>query len=92
MTEEKLFENITFDEINVPEGYIKGNLENECYREYVLPNVTDPYRIDEPVALITRPGGTTHRIVDSRGVVHCVPHKGAVIRWFNNSRTNPCNW
>lgn len=42
------------------------------------------YRIDKPVTLWTRPGGTTHRVLDSEGVTHCVPAPGqfgCALRW-----------
>ena len=45
------------------------------------------YRITSPVSLYYRmPGGTTHRVVDSEGIVHCVPAPGVsccVLRWKN---------
>ena len=42
------------------------------------------YRIANPARLYVRKGGTHHRVVDSRGVVHCVPAPGngnCVLRW-----------
>lgn len=42
------------------------------------------YRIEQPVRIYLRPGGTTHRVEDRAGVVHCVPapgHHGCVLRW-----------
>jgi len=42
------------------------------------------YRINHPTKLSFRPGGTTHRVVDAEGVVHCVPAPGqgdCVLRW-----------
>lgn len=42
------------------------------------------YRIERPVSVHFRDGGTTHRVVDSDGVVHCVPapgQNGCVLRW-----------
>jgi len=42
------------------------------------------YRIEKPVSVQFRPGGTTHRVVDSDGIVHSVPAPGAgdcVLRW-----------
>lgn len=50
------------------------------------------YRIGNPVELYTRPGGTTHRVVDSAGVVHCVPAPGifgCVLRWQTKDLNNP---
>jgi hypothetical protein len=59
-----------------------SDLSDEAYREYEFAGRT--YRISNPKSLVTRPGGTTHRVVDRRGVVHCVPapgEKGCVLRW-----------
>ena len=42
------------------------------------------YRIDKPVSLHFREGGSTHRVVDEAGIVHCVPapgKDGCVLRW-----------
>jgi hypothetical protein len=57
-------------------------LTDEKYREYDFGGRV--YRIDNPQELYMRAGGTTHRIVDINGVVHCVPapgHVGCVLRW-----------
>lgn len=58
------------------------DLTCEAWREYDFAGRT--YRIEAPAALYFRPGGTTHRVVDSQGVTHCVPapgHSGCVLRW-----------
>jgi len=70
------------------ETVTKHDLIGVLWREYEW---IDPesgavrvYKIDGPVALFTRPGGTTHRIVDALGTVHCVPAVGwfgCVARW-----------
>ena len=42
------------------------------------------YTIAAPVSVQFRPGGETHRVTDSAGVVHCVPApgvNGCVLRW-----------
>lgn len=60
------------------------NISDEFYREYDFPGRPTPYRIDNPMTLYV--GNTTHRIVDSRGIVHCVPspgHYGCVLRWVS---------
>lgn len=58
----------------------------EQWREYDIPGRDKPYRIEKPVALITREGGTGHRVVDADGVVHYVPAptatNGVVLRWY----------
>jgi hypothetical protein len=60
-----------------------GDLRDEEWRVY--DNGVRAYRIDNPVTLYTREGGTTHRVVDKTGIVHCVVAPSAdnnvVIRW-----------
>lgn len=54
----------------------------EEWREYDFSGRV--YRITNPTELAFREGGTTHRIMDSEGVVHCVPSPGVdgcVLRW-----------
>ena len=46
----------------------------EEWREYDFRDRV--YRINNPVALYYRKGGTTHRVVDSEGVSHLVPAPG----------------
>lgn len=76
-----------------------GDLTNEVYREYEFTDsktgrrVTS--RIDNPVKLFTRPGGTTHRVLDAEGIVHCVPtvgECGCVLRWKPRKVTNACQF
>lgn len=59
------------------------SLTDEEYREYDFGGRL--YRIDKPVALYYRVGGSTHRVVDSQGVTHCVPapttENACVLRW-----------
>lgn len=58
------------------------DLSNEEWREYDFGGRV--YRIENPVRLWVRPGGTTHRIEQSDGVVVCLPapgHCGCVLRW-----------
>lgn len=59
------------------------SLEDELWREYEFCNTI--YRIDNPKELYFSQPGTTHRVVDSAGIVHCVPSPGSlgcVLRWF----------
>ena len=61
---------------------IEQDLTQEFWREYDFAGRT--YRIDVPVKLYMRPGGSTHRILDKEGVMHCVPAPGngdCVLRW-----------
>ena len=58
------------------------DISSEEYREYEFGDRV--YRIVAPKILYSRPGGTTHRVVDSVGVTHCVPAPGilgCVLRW-----------
>jgi hypothetical protein len=67
------------------------DLSVETWREYDFGGRV--YRIHNPVALYFRKGdGTTHRIVDSEGIVHCVPapgFNGTVLRWQNRPELSP---
>jgi hypothetical protein len=68
----------------------KQEITDEQWREYDFGGRV--YRIEKPTALYQREGGTTHRVVDAAGVVHCVPapgHCGCVLRWFTGQPDNP---
>lgn len=59
-----------------------SDISCESWREYVFGGVV--YRIENPQSLVTRPGGTTHRVVDDQGIAHCLPapgFNGCVLRW-----------
>jgi hypothetical protein len=62
----------------------------ELWREYVSPDGL-VYRIDDPIKLFIRKGGTTHRVLDVYGVVHCVsgPGSGWIVRWEPKDSENP---
>jgi hypothetical protein len=69
------------------------DISKESWREYDWSGRV--YRIDAPVQLFLRPGGSTHRVVDDKGVVHCVPSvgvMGCVLRWVNKDVDNPVNF
>lgn len=56
------------------------SLETELWREYDFGGRV--YRINSPATLYM--GTTCHRVVDSDGIVHCVPapgNHGCVVRW-----------
>lgn len=63
------------------------DLADEVYREYEVLGTGLVYRISDPVSLWYRNGGSTHRILDSSGVVHCVAFPASlngtpvVLRW-----------
>ena len=89
----------TFAEIksllkDLPEDkYEIHDISHERWREYVIAE-GNVYRITNPVALVMRKGGHTHRVVDGDNVAHCVigPSGGAVIRWFNGNDAAPVNF
>ena len=69
------------------------DLITEEWREYDFEGRV--YRIALPLKLYTREGGTTHRILDSAGVVHCVPapgYRGCVLRWKTKDGTAPVSF
>lgn len=63
------------------------DLSDEIYREYEVLGTGLVYRISDPKRLYYRIGGSTHRVVDSNGVVHCVAYPASlngtpvVLRW-----------
>lgn len=60
----------------------KKDISSEEWREYEFGGRT--YRIVAPRELWSRPGGTTHRVVDAAGITHCIPApgvNGCVLRW-----------
>lgn len=62
----------------------------ELWREYDFSGRI--YRIENPKQLFWRDGGTTHRIVDSDGIVHCVPAPGffgCILRWKSIDANKP---
>lgn len=71
-------------------GLIGKDISHEVWREYDFGGRT--YRIESPKWLYYRPNGTTHRVVDQNGVVHCVPAPGyfsCVFRWQNPIGMDP---
>lgn len=72
------------------------DISTEEWREYANNRTGLEYRITQPVALYRRDGGTTHRVVDAFGIVHCVPcgvnHPETVIRWKNKDTSVPVNF
>ncbi len=69
------------------------DISMEAWREYDFGGRV--YRIEEPSLLITRPGGTTHRVVAGNGVVHCLPapgQDGCVLRWLSKDPNKPVDF
>ena len=69
------------------------NIRTEKWREYSFGG--RDYRIVKPIALYYRTGGSTHRVVDRSGVVHCVPAPGTgdcVLRWQSKNPEQPVDF
>ncbi len=86
----------TFQEIkttlNLDESkYEIYDISEELYREYEHGGKV--YRIEEPILLVVRKGGTTHRVVDSTWVTHChpIPGNGVALRWCGGIK-HPINF
>jgi hypothetical protein len=70
-----------------------ADLTVEQWREYDFGDRT--YRITSPVRLYFRVNGTTHRVVDAEGTVHCVPapgQNGCVLRWKSVDPAKPVSF
>ena len=71
---------------NLSDDYIVKDISNERWREIYFLKTGKIYKISFPKTLIIRKGGSTHRVVDSDGIVHCyvAPELGeTVIKWKN---------
>lgn len=78
-------------------GLNQFDISHEEWRDYrwEWEGIVYRYTIENPKTLYLRPGGTTHRVVDSDGIVHCVPSvgvMGCVLRWKNPDGTPPVNF
>jgi hypothetical protein len=74
--------------------YISADISSEEWRE-VETSGGLKIRINNPVTLILRKGGKTHRVVDIDGIVHCyaAPETGhSVIRWKNKAGFPACRF
>ena len=70
-----------------------GDCGNEAWREYDFGGRV--YRIENPVGVYHRPGGSTHRVVTADNVAHCVPApgvNGCVLRWTGKDGTAGVTW
>lgn len=78
------------------QGY---DISKELYRTYkwidpISGNMIE-HRINKPITLFYASGHTTHRVVDSVGIVHCIPavgYFGCVLYWENEDKTKPVNF
>lgn len=85
-------EKLTFRDIHVEhfsDEYVIKDITSEAWREYEHGGIV--FRINNPVALIYRKEGTTHRVVDENGISHChpMPGNGCALRWSNVDILNP---
>lgn len=68
----------------------KHDISGEQFREYDFGGRV--YGIRTPKTLYCRRGGSTHRVVDEDGLVHCVPapgRDGCVLRWRPKNGEEP---
>ena len=74
---------------------IEQDISHEEWREYdfaAAEGYSRIYRINHPKTLYYYPGDTTHRVVDTKGIEHCVPAPGifgCVIRWCRSVEKPP---
>ena len=85
MNFKEIFETLELD----LDQYIVKDSSLELWREYEHGGVI--FRIDNPICMIIRKGGTTHRIIDDKNVSHChpIPGNGCALRWFNGENKSP---
>jgi len=72
---------------------IEKDISTEAWREYDFSNRV--YKIYDPKKLFYRDGGSTHRVVDKDGEVHCVPapgYFGCVLRWSTKNKEVPVDF
>jgi hypothetical protein len=83
---------LSFDDIEIPDDLKGFDISHEIYREYLVPGRSESYVIDYPLALMIRPGGASHRVIDKDGLAHCIPMAGTIVRWFNGEGEPPCTF
>lgn len=74
--------------------YVEADISDEDVRCYEFGTGVDRYRhlIRSPQTLVYRHGGSTHRVIDADGVVHCIPapgHQACVLTWTPKDPSNP---
>ena len=74
------------------EEFFVGDLRDEEWREYHIEGRKFPYRINRPVTLYMRKGGTGHRVLDADGIVHWIPMKNTLITWKPKNINDPVKW
>jgi hypothetical protein len=74
------------------------DLTHETVRSYTWINQhghEHTVEIYSPQKLFKRVGGSTHRVLDNEGNIHCVPAPekfGCVLRWRSCDTNNPCEF
>lgn len=79
------------DMATCPENYTQADISSEEWRQVELEGNLKVH-IQHPQTLIIRKGGSTHRVIDKEGVVHCyaAPETGkSVIRWKSKEGEPP---
>lgn len=74
--------------------YTVADISDEATRYYTFGTGPNRYQhtIIGPKTLVFRAGGSTHRVIDADGVVHCVPapgHQACVLTWVPKDPENP---
>jgi|GEM_PF-3137536 len=62
--------------------YTSSDISDEEYRVVITNDLV--HRIDNPKTLVLRKGGSTHRVIDQQGLVHCyaAPETGkSILQW-----------
>ena len=72
---------------------IERDITCELWREYDFQGRI--YRIEKPLKLFTHNNSTTHRVLDTHGIVHCIPAPGILgcaIRWQSSDPKKSCTF
>jgi len=74
--------------------YTVADISDEATRYYTFGTGPNRYThtVIQPRTLVFRAGGSTHRVIDADGVVHCVPapgHHACVLTWVPKDPENP---
>jgi hypothetical protein len=80
-------------EVEAKQDLIVRDIRGNEWREYDFGG--RKYRINNPQELLYRPGGSTHRIIDAEGIVHCIPvpgEFGCVLTWKPRDPNKPVSF
>lgn len=56
-------------ELNLSEDYVEVDISSEEWREIHVGDIT--IRIEKPLKLVYRKGGSTHRVINEAGKTYC---------------------